>query len=182
MGRHGDPVTASDPLFLLLQPFYGQQGAALLRRQIGQVDRIDENLRQRVVKTPPDNGQFAFVLLGKRVPEIGLHNLHAVAQAVIKQDEKQVLDHIIFEPIGHYSKHPRPQPERFQPDSLYKGQLRRFHACRTVKVLRKVSRSRPWCEPSASGRASPGRSAPQGPWASPRTRASYRRACPSRRR
>ena len=182
MGRHGDPVAAADPLLLLLQPLYGQQGTPLFGRQSGQVDRIDENLGQRAVEPPPDDGQFAFVLLGERVPKIGLHDLHAVAQTVAEQHEDQVLDHVILEPIRHCGEYARPQPESFQPDSLHGGQFRRFHACRAVRVPRKVSRSRPWCGSSASGRASPGRSAPQGPWASPRTRASYRRACPSRRR
>ena len=130
MGRHGDPVAAVHRFHVFLHVFDREHRPALLLVHVGHVDRVDEDFGQRTVEPPPDKGQFAFALPGERVPQVGLHDLHAVAQAVVEQAEKQVLNDVVLEPIRHHGERARAQPEGLQPETLQNGQIGSFHACR----------------------------------------------------
>lgn len=127
MGSHGDPVAAVHLRIMFLEPFYGENRTAFFLAHVGHIDRIDENLGKRTVKTAADGRPFLLAFFGERVPQIGLHDLHAVAQAIIYDEKEQVFNNVVFEPVGHHGKHPRPEPQGLQPYLLYEIQLCTFH-------------------------------------------------------
>ena len=127
VSQHGNPVVAVHPPCLLLAVCYDQHFAGPRRALVGQVDRVDEYLGQRAVEPAPDNPEFALGLLRERIAQVVPHDLAAVAQHVVEQAEKQVLDDVVLEPIGQHGEEPHSAPQDFQPQPLEQIQLRCFH-------------------------------------------------------